>query len=760
MREHRAGPALDHREGAVEQVGQRHRSQRDRQAGRGADGPRRAVGRRRRSRRRRRTRADRGPAPPRPSARACCREPPSPVVPRTVPSVSPTRPSTGPDDSGAHCYRSPWPTRRRAARDRSGPDWPGGRLRGIDLRRRLRRGLRPLVPRRHRHRRPASRRLADAGRPAGRDAVLELGRRHRPARPPARRRAGLAVTGVDASTDDAGRAAPTSRAPTAIDVVARRHGRPRRRCSARSAATSRRRSPWPSPPTTRCSTCRAPRRQRALRRRPSADGSAPGGRLVVEGFVPADDPDGAARRRRRQPHGGRRARAHAPPCTTPTPRPSPASTCRSPTAGVRLRPVAGALPAAGPARRARRRRPASSSSTAGPTGSGPPFDDTARCTSRSTVERREPAPPQPAQRPLGHRRHRAGHPAGRLRAPPAAGRDRAEPPVPVLPRPRGGHAAGARDLRPRRLVAGAGRAQPLPRVLRAPGEMEVTRIGPVFVQAPANGIHEVLVLTPEPRHRLGRARRQGRRARDGRHPRPARGPRPRARTSATPRPSSTTAARPGRRSSTRTASCSASRSCPTSCTTSSTASAASRPPTATGSAPTSSRPTPTSACCAGWSTIEREAGHRLVVDDERVAVVCPFWSGSPYEMLVVPTDHEGHLARAMPRRPGGRRSGPARRAGPPAAARRRRRLQRRVPHRARTTTTRASTGTSTWSPASSSVAGFEQGTGVRINIVAPEAAAAAAPLDLPSTPQSRRLRARRASQRSVGRRRRAVASSA
>ena len=33
------------------------------------------------------------------------------------------------------------------------------------------------------------------------------------------------------------------------------------------------------------------------------------------------------------------------------------------------------------------------------------------------------------------------------------------------------------------------------------GEMEVTRIGPVFVQAPANGIHEVLVLTPK--HDIG-----------------------------------------------------------------------------------------------------------------------------------------------------------------------------------------------------------------------------------------------------------------
>src|SRR5436305_12225656 len=45
---------------------------------------------------------------------------------------------------------------------------------------------------------------------------------------------------------------------------------------------------------------------------------------------------------------------------------------------------------------------------------------------------------------------------------------------------------------------------------------------------------------------------------------------------------------------------------------------------------------------------EVAAGHRIVHDDERVVVVCPFWSGSPFEMLVVSKHHETQLARANP----------------------------------------------------------------------------------------------------------------
>jgi UDPglucose--hexose-1-phosphate uridylyltransferase len=42
--------------------------------------------------------------------------------------------------------------------------------------------------------------------------------------------------------------------------------------------------------------------------------------------------------------------------------------------------------------------------------------------------------------------------------------------------------------------------------------------------------------------------------------------------------------------------------------------------------------------CVLCTTMEAEstAGHRIVHADEHVLVLCPFWSGGPYEMLVVP----------------------------------------------------------------------------------------------------------------------------
>jgi UDPglucose--hexose-1-phosphate uridylyltransferase len=36
-------------------------------------------------------------------------------------------------------------------------------------------------------------------------------------------------------------------------------------------------------------------------------------------------------------------------------------------------------------------------------------------------------------------------------------------------------------------------------------------------------------------------------------------------------------------------------------------------------------------------------GLRVLVANDDVVVICPFWSGTPYEMLVIPTKHEGHL---------------------------------------------------------------------------------------------------------------------
>ncbi len=49
--------------------------------------------------------------------------------------------------------------------------------------------------------------------------------------------------------------------------------------------------------------------------------------------------------------------------------------------------------------------------------------------------------------------------------------------------------------------------------------------------------------------------------------------------------------------------------------------------------------------CLLCTTLEAEesVGHRVIFADERVVVMCPFWSAVPYEMLVVPRHHHGHM---------------------------------------------------------------------------------------------------------------------
>jgi UDPglucose--hexose-1-phosphate uridylyltransferase len=119
---------------------------------------------------------------------------------------------------------------------------------------------------------------------------------------------------------------------------------------------------------------------------------------------------------------------------------------------------------------------------------------------------------------------------------------------------------------------------------------------------------------------------------------------------------------------------------------------------------------------------ELAVGVRTVFEDDDVLVVCPFWAGSPYEMLVLPRGHESHLERDSP--------------GQLAAVGRALRevlvrlngvvgdlayniVVHTAPH--------GDDGHYHWHvhvlPRLTSVAGFEQGTGVRINIVAPEIAA-------------------------------------
>ncbi len=119
---------------------------------------------------------------------------------------------------------------------------------------------------------------------------------------------------------------------------------------------------------------------------------------------------------------------------------------------------------------------------------------------------------------------------------------------------------------------------------------------------------------------------------------------------------------------------------------------------------------------------EERAGYRLVHATDEAVTFAPYWSGTPYELLVVPREHEAHLQR----------SGPADLAGVGDAVRvaldaLRTRLGdfaynivfHSAPYRA--------TGSFHWHvhvlPKLMTRAGFELGTGVYINVVAPEKAA-------------------------------------
>ena len=55
-----------------------------------------------------------------------------------------------------------------------------------------------------------------------------------------------------------------------------------------------------------------------------------------------------------------------------------------------------------------------------------------------------------------------------------------------------------------------------------------------------------------------------------------------------------------------------------------------------------------SGACLLCTTIEAEvdSGQRIVYADEHVVVVCPYWSGTPFEMLALPRTHCAHLHAA------------------------------------------------------------------------------------------------------------------
>lgn len=120
--------------------------------------------------------------------------------------------------------------------------------------------------------------------------------------------------------------------------------------------------------------------------------------------------------------------------------------------------------------------------------------------------------------------------------------------------------------------------------------------------------------------------------------------------------------------------------------------------------------------------VEEETGHRLVHADDRVIVVCPFWSASPFEMLVLPRSHQPQIYGAPPPDLAG-----TGRAIRDVLARLREAVGdvaynvvfHSAPYRASTDFH--------WHvhlvPKMTTEGGFEMGTGVSINVVAPELAA-------------------------------------
>jgi UDPglucose--hexose-1-phosphate uridylyltransferase len=120
---------------------------------------------------------------------------------------------------------------------------------------------------------------------------------------------------------------------------------------------------------------------------------------------------------------------------------------------------------------------------------------------------------------------------------------------------------------------------------------------------------------------------------------------------------------------------------------------------------------------------ERNAAARVVYEDERVLVLCPFWASTPYELLVIPTTCEPHVAKAAPRDLVGVGQG---------LRNALRRLADVVGDVAYNVVFHTAPHHADWAfhwhvhvvPRLTSVAGFEQGTGVMINLVAPEKATA------------------------------------
>ena len=279
------------------------------------------------------------------------------------------------------------------------------------------------------------------------------------------------------------------------------------------------------------------------------------------------------------------------------------------------------------------------------------------------------------------------------------------PTLPLLPRQRGDQLPRRSRRWARWQLAGPGGPQPLSRLR---GQRPLRGDQPGSGLHPGHGGrhprgHRAL---PRPPELVVDAQRRADHRGDGRHPRSDRGALVDPRAALQPGHRQLPGARRVPPSSTPTASCSA---CP-----SSRGSWSRSRPDSPGS--------PGGACCAPPSMPRRTSDHRVVYADERVLVICPFWSGAPYEMLVIPRAHGAPPPPQPPGRPRGRGQGAEGGPGQPARRGGRRRLQPRLPLGAVSRPEPYH-----WHvhvvPKITTVAGFELGTGVLINIVNPEQAA-------------------------------------
>ncbi len=128
--------------------------------------------------------------------------------------------------------------------------------------------------------------------------------------------------------------------------------------------------------------------------------------------------------------------------------------------------------------------------------------------------------------------------------------------------------------------------------------------------------------------------------------------------------------------------------------------------------------------CLMCATVEAEesANSRMVISDDDAVVLCPFWSGIPFEMLVIPRTHGPHLQKS--RGADLAAVGKAMRAALDQ-------LRDQVGDVAYNVVFHSApyriSGTYHWHvhiwPKLTTLAGFELGTGVMVNIVSPEVAA-------------------------------------